>query len=251
LADPGLPDSERVVFIEEITGASCTACPKGSAALEAILKKFPGRVLAVGIHGEFLSEPTKKSIYDFRNKKAKELENWFRPWYGKPSASINRQYVDDDSPYMIVQPEAWLAAVEKELQKPQEMSIFLKSTYTEATRELVLEVNAIPLVDLKGAHKISVYLTESGIIDGQINGPVIQEDFEFNHVLMDMLTPHNGELLGNDLTTGTSYKRTYTYTIPTKEGLFDPKRMDIIVMVNKEDGKDRHVIQAEEVHVVK
>ncbi len=44
IADPVIPDSEKVVLIEELTGASCPNCPKGSAAIENILTKFPGRV---------------------------------------------------------------------------------------------------------------------------------------------------------------------------------------------------------------
>jgi hypothetical protein len=33
LKDPVIPESDRVVLIEELTGASCPNCPKGSAAI--------------------------------------------------------------------------------------------------------------------------------------------------------------------------------------------------------------------------
>jgi hypothetical protein len=250
IEDPEIPVSDRIVLIEELTGASCTNCPKGTAAIESIVKKFPGQVLVVGIHGELLSQPNAKSKFDFRNPKAKDLENWFRPWLGKPSATINRIYDEEDMTYMGANPELWQSAVENELLKPQEMNILLKSTYDAASRKVNLDVTAIPLVDLAGTHKITVYVLESDIIDAQSNGSIISEGYEFNHVLMDMMTPHDGEVLASNLVKETLYKKSYTYTIPTKTGLLDPKRMSIIVMVNKDEGKDHHVIQASEVHVI-
>ncbi len=248
LEDPIIPESDRVVLVEELTGASCPNCPKGTAALENLINKFPDRVLAVAIHGSFLSQPTSKSKFDFRNQKAKDLENWFKPWFGKPSASINRTPIDDG--LMLDAPDLWQAEVEKELKKPHEMNIILKSKYDAATRKVTVDVAAIPLVNLAGPHKISVYLLESGIVDGQSNGSVITEDFKFNHVLMDMLTKHDGDALASDLIKGNIYNRTFDYTLPVKEGLFDPKRMTLVVMVNKEQGQDKHVIQAAEVHVI-
>jgi hypothetical protein len=254
LGDVVIPDSDRVVLIEELTGASCPNCPKGTAALENILKKYPGRVLAVGIHGSFLSQPTTKSTYDFRNQKAKDLENWFKPWFGKPAASVNRlppDPSDPDSALMMDSPDQWESEVEKQLQRPHVMNITLASKYDENNRKVTLDVIAIPLVDLKGTHKISVFLTESGILDAQSNGGVIESNYTFNHVLMDMATPFDGEIIGVDLEKNRFYKKNYEIVLPIKEGLFDPKRMDLIVMVSRDEATSKEVLQAAEIHVVK
>ncbi|MCE2790197.1 MAG: Omp28-related outer membrane protein [Saprospiraceae bacterium] len=181
LKDPIIPESDRIVLIEELTGASCPNCPKGSAAIENILTKFPGKVVAVGIHGDFLAKPTAKSKYDFRNPKAKDLENWFKPWFGKPSASINR-VPDETNTLMIDLPDLWQAAVETELQKEHKLNLLMDVKYDMASRRVDIEIAAIPLTDLPGNYAISVYLLETGIVDAQSNGSVILEDFKHKHV---------------------------------------------------------------------
>lgn len=247
IEDPVIPESDRVVLIEELTGASCPNCPKGSAAIEFILSQFPGKVAVVGIHGDFLAQPIKdKSKYDFRNQKAKDLENWLKPWYGKPAATTNRILTEDDQePYAISSPDLWYAEVAKELQKPHQMNILLAVDYDENKRTIDLDVTAIPLVDLAGNYNISVYLTESDIIDAQSNGSEYVEDYEHKHVLMDMMTNATGDSFGTNLKANDVIKKKFpTYTLPLREGLFNPEKMEVVVMVSKSDVGVRDVVQA-------
>lgn len=247
IEDPVIPESDRVVLIEELTGASCPNCPKGSAAIEFILSQFPGKVAVVGIHGDFLAQPIKdKSKYDFRNQKAKDLENWLKPWYGKPAATTNRILTEDDQePYAISSPDLWYAEVAKELQKPHQMNILLAVDYDENKRTIDLDVTVIPLVDLAGNYNISVYLTESDIIDAQSNGSEYVEDYEHKHVLMDMMTNATGDSFGSNLKANDVIKKKFpTYPLPMREGLFNPEKMEIIVMVSKSDVGVRDVVQA-------
>ena len=247
IEDPVIPESDRVVLIEELTGASCPNCPKGSAAIEFILSEFPGKVAVVGIHGDFLAQPIKdKSKYDFRNQKAKDLENWLKPWYGKPAATTNRILTEDDQePYAISSPDLWYAEVAKELQKPHQMNILLAVDYDENKRTIDLDVTAIPLVDLAGNYNISVYLTESDIIDAQSNGSEYVEDYEHKHVLMDMMTNATGDSFGTNLKANDVIKKKFpTYTLPVREGLFNPEKMEVVVMVSKSDVGVRDVVQA-------
>lgn len=251
LADPVLPDSDRVVLIEELTGASCPNCPKGSAAINAILAKFPDKVAAVAVHGDFLAKPTSKSKYDFRNPKAKDLEKSFEGWFGKPTAAINRA-LDNTGSMMIDLPDLWQAAVERELQKKHLMNVIIKADYDAATRAIDLEVAAIPLEDLSGNFNISIYLNESNIVDAQSNGALIIEDYVHKHVLRDMFTRFSGDELGSNLTKGTIIKRNYTYTLPTQpEGLWIPQNMELVVMVSRNNPSDREVIQAAQTKLIK
>ncbi len=249
--DAVIPDSGRIVLIEELTGASCPNCPKGSASIENILALRPGRVAVVGIHGDFLAQPISgKSKYDFRNQKAKDLENWFKPWYGKPAATTNRILTEDDQePYAISSPDLWLAEVDKELQKPHQMNIILASDYNAGTRKIDLDVSVITLVDLGGNYNISVYLTESNIIDAQSNGSVYIEDYKHKHVLMDMLTRFDGDSFGTDLKANEVIKKKYSYILPVREGLFNAENMEVVVMVSKNRPGVRDVVQASFVKV--
>jgi len=238
------------LFVHQLEAASCASCPncpKGSAAIEFILSEFPGKVAVVGIHGDFLAQPIKdKSKYDFRNQKAKDLENWLKPWYGKPAATTNRILTEDDQePYAISSPDLWYAEVAKELQKPHQMNILLAVDYDENKRTIDLDVSVIPLVDLAGNYNISVYLTESDIIDAQSNGSEYVEDYEHKHVLMDMMTNATGDSFGTNLKANDVIKKKFpTYTLPLREGLFNPEKMEVVVMVSKSDVGVRDVVQA-------
>jgi len=252
ISDPVIPQSDKIVLIEELTGASCSNCPKGSATIDNILSRHKGRVVAVGVHGKFLSYPTTKSKYDFRNPKAKDLEAWFTGWQGKPTASVNRAV--DPSSGLIVQdnPDLWLAGVERELQKPHLMNILLDAGYNADTRQVDLEVAAIPLADLPGNYNISIYLTESEIVDAQADGTEIIQDFTFKHVLMDMLTKHSGDVLATNLEKNKIIKKSYSYTLPSNvPGLWNAQNMELVVMVSHSSPTDVSVLQAASVHVVK
>jgi hypothetical protein len=251
IADPVIPESDRIVLIEELTGASCPNCPKGSSAIENILTKFAGRVTAVGIHGDFLTKPTAKSKYDFRNQPARDLENWFKPWFGKPAASINR-VPDEFNALMIDLPDLWQAAVEKELQKPHQMNILMDVKYNTQNRTAEIEIAVIPLVDLSGNYNISIYLTESDIVDAQSNGSVIDENFKFNHVLRAMLTKFDGDIFSTDLKKDVIIKRNYTYTLPEDpQGLWNPAHMEVVAMVNHNTPTNKAVVQAAFKHILK
>lgn len=252
IADPEIPATERVVLLEELTGATCPNCPKGTAAVEAILNKFPGKVAAIGIHGEFLSSPVpNKSKYDFRNPKAAALENWFQPWLGKPAATVNRIDLDNpDQKYATVSTGQWQGNVEKELLKPHQLTLLLNVTYDSVTRIVEIDYTAIPLEDLAGSYNTTVFLTESKIIDAQTNVNVIIDDFEHNHVLRDIVTKFDGDAFGADLIKGETYKRKYSYTLPvTEDGLWKAENMEVIVAIHHNSPSDRSVVQAAFKHI--
>ncbi|MCB0660117.1 MAG: Omp28-related outer membrane protein [Saprospiraceae bacterium] len=250
LADPEIPDSDRTVLIEELTGVSCTNCPKGALAVENILSQYPGRVVVVGIHGVLLSQPVKDaSKYDFRNPDAHDLELSFPNLWGKPAASVNRS-ADSNGDIVDIIPDRWLGKVEAELQKPHVLNIVLETQFDRTSRQLQVEIAAIPLVDLPDNYKISVYLIESGIVDAQADGGEIIPNYVHNHVMMDMLTDFDGDVFGSDLKKGEIYKKKYNSVFPVVDGLWDPDQMEVVVMIAKDSVGDKSVLQAASAHVV-
>jgi hypothetical protein len=241
-----IPDSGKKVLIEDLTGASCPNCPKGAAAVKNILSKYKDQVVAVGIHGFFLSNPTPKSKYDFRNPQARDLENWFRPTGGKPAASVSRVRRNDNS-LLSYLPDLWLSLTETELQKSQEIELDMTLTYDASSRKLEAKVTAIPLADLDGDFSISVYLTESGIIDAQSNGTEIIENYVHDHVLRAMLTRFDGDSFSSNLKRGASIVRSYSYTLPTEPaGLWVPDNIYLVAMIARNSTDNKEVIQVVE-----
>ena len=126
------------------------------------------------------------------------------------------------------------------------MDLAIYKTYDATSRQLSITVNATPLIDETGTYKISVYLTESGIVDLQENQGTIIEDYEHNHVLRDMLTSATGDDIATSLVKNKLLTRTYAYTVPAT---FNAAKMEIVAMVSRNTGDDKSVLQAAGVKV--
>lgn len=242
--DVVIDPTQKVVLIEELTGAKCPNCPKGTKAIENILTKYPDNVVAVGIHGKFLSEPARSGDPDFRNEDGENLENWFKPWFGKPSATANR-IKDNFGSVMNDSPDLWESLVEAELQKPQQMNLFMEVKYDETSRNIDIEIAANPLVDLAGDYNITVYVTESHIIAGQANGSEIIDEYEHNHVLREIITNYSGDFFAGNMTKGQIIKKNFNYTLPAVNGkLNHAEHTSIVAFIHKSGANNRDVLQA-------
>lgn len=252
IADPIIPETSKVVLLEELTGASCPNCPKGTAAVEAIIAKFPGKVAAVAIHGAFLAQPTSKSKFDFRNPKAAALENWMKPWIGKPAAAVNRIDLQNvDEKYATVSTGIWQSKVEEELQTPLQLSLFFNVKYDKTSREVDIDLTGVPLENLPGNYNVTIYLTESHVIDAQTNVSVVIEDYEHNHVLRDIITKFDGDAFGTDLQKDKPIKKNYKYTLPSSPaGLWIPENMEVVVAIHHSDTENKSVLQAAYKHII-
>lgn len=248
------PPSDRVVLIEELTGVSCPNCPVGTAAIEQIKANYGKSVVAVGIHGEFLSWPTGENKYDFRNPEAEELENYLRPWQGKPAASINRiKHTDDE--LSISTPAVWSNYIDIELEKEHVMNLIMETEYDEVTRELDITVTMFPLKDFSSSDNVhlSVMILESEIVDAQEDNSTIIKDFVHNHVLRTMLTSAKGNLIQQELKQNLPVVENFSFTIPlADEGdlLWIPEHMEVVAFAHKVDGDTKDVLQAVEKKII-
>ncbi len=251
--NPGPPETDKVVLIEELTGATCPNCPKGAAALASILEQFEGAVIGVGIHGEQQAEPVPNlSIYDFRNPAAAAVEASFSPFLGKPSAVINRVKFENQDFLAITGTDTWSTFVETELDRPNEMNVFPNLSYDPVTRQIDLDVVVNGVESITGDFSLTVYLTQSHIIDAQEDVSDIILDFEFNHVLMDAMTnPLGDSFFTGTINNGDILSRQYSYTLPEnpQDGLWIPEDMEVIAFITNVDIEDPRVIQAAIVHL--
>jgi hypothetical protein len=245
IEDFQLPNSDRVVLIEELTGVKCPNCPAGSSELSRLIELYEGKVIGVGIHGKFLCTPLDNSAYDFRNEFAEELEKNLS-WLGKPAAVINRIQFDDQDFEGIDVPALWQGYVEAEFEKVVEADLVLEKTYDPATRELEVRVRAVGRVDINEDLNVSVLLTESHIIDAQLDQTVNIPDYEHNHVMRTMLTSASGNALAPSLATGEIVTRTFSYTLPPEDGTWIADNMEVVAFIHS----PTHVLQAAEAHVM-
>jgi hypothetical protein len=244
-----LTDSERVVLLEELTGVRCPNCPSGGAKIEELLDLYHGKLIVMAVHGEFDAEPLAESAYDFRSEEAKELEHYLSPFWGKPAAAINR-IPDNNGNIGIIGIDTWGGFIEAEFQKAHHIELFVETEFNQENRKLTIHVNTLPLVDLEGNFNISVAITESHIIDAQLNQSTIIPDYEHNHVFRKMLTDVKGDLLTTSLVKNELIEKSYEYTLPEDPNLWVPENCHVVAFISKVEGESKDVLQAAQANVV-
>ncbi len=248
--EPTAPDTEKVVLIEEITGVDCPNCPAGAAKIASLIEQFDGNVIGVSIHGSFLASPLSNSQYDFRSETADDLEAHLKPWFGKPAAVINRIQQEGQSEFAISSVDLWSQLVVAELEKPQTAAVVINHEYDPSTRDLTIDVEIEPWIDLSGDIRISIMLTESHVIDAQKDQSEIIPDYEHNHMLKTMLTAFDGDGLTSEVLAFNKLNRNYSYTLPEDDGLWIPENMDIIAFVSVVTPTSKEILQAAQVHII-
>lgn len=242
------PESDRVVLIEELTGVKCVNCPQGAEKIQELLQLFEGQLVAMAIHGDILSDPYEESKYDFRYPDAYDLEQYLKPFWGKPAAAINRVGTEEEQAFLG--PDSWVSYINDELVKAHQLDIDLETIYNEASRELSIKVGVIALDELEGTFNINVGITESHIIDLQLGPDGLITNYEHNHVLKEMITDVKGDLLTSKMTKNQIINKSYSFTLPEDENLWVAENCHVVAFVSRIEGDTKHVLQAAEAKVV-
>jgi len=242
--------SDRVVLVEEVTGVRCPNCPSGSAKITSLIEQFPDQVIAVGIHGSFLTAPYSDSRFDFRHEAARELENFLKPWEGKPAAFVNRKKFPNEALLSISEFDLLSTYVAQELNEPHTLEITMSTDYNDLTRELEVNLGIIPLADLSGDFRLSMMLAENHILDKQANVGELIDAYEHNHVLRAMLTAFNGDSYASNFNTGELSNVSFSYTIPSEDGIWIPDNMEVIAFIADHSNDSKEILQAAIIPVV-
>lgn len=248
---PPPPPEGKVILVEELTGVRCPNCPAGSERLASILSLYPNNVVIVGIHGTDLTKPLDESKYDFRNEDAIELENFLKPYLGKPAAYFNRVFFDElGGDWGNSFNGQWQGYVERELEKPQVLDLILETTYDPDTRILDITIGALLLEDLNGEFKLTIMLTESEIVDAQDDQNTVIDDYVHKHVLRDIITNFDGDQFADKFEKNVPIPRKYTYTIPIDEnGLWNDDHVEVVAFIANAEGTSEEVLQVAQTHL--
>lgn len=238
--------SGRVVLVEELTGVRCPNCPAGSERLNSIETQYPNNIVIVGIHGTDLTKPLAESKYDFRNQDAIDLENFLKPYLGKPAAYFNRVFYDElQGDWGNSFNGQWQGYFERELEKPQTLELSITKSYDPETRVLDITVGALALEDLSGDFKVTIMLTENNIIDAQDDQNTIIDDYKHKHVLREIITNFDGDQFAVTLERNRPFTKSYTYTVPKDDtDLWNDDNMEVIAFIANTEGETEEVLQA-------
>lgn len=246
--EPIIPTGDRVILLEEFTGKGCTNCPKGSREIDNLLSLYGDNLVAVSIHAGFFADPMFFPLgsYDLRTSEGESLFDYLGPNFGYPAGIVDRTEFNG---FLQHGHTAWAAFIAEEIERPPELEFTIQHTFVETTRELSVNVVGRTKEALQGDIKVSVMVTESGIIDAQDDSESggIVDNYVHDHVLRGMATAFDGDLLATTLTTGEDFSGQYAMTIAES---WDEQECSIIVFVTLSGQGSFAVLQAGEVHLL-
>lgn len=226
-----LNESEKVVLVEELTGVHCINCPDGAITLKNIENKYKGRIAVIAIHAGDLSEPFQESKYDLRCEDGKNIEKMWT-YLGKPAAVIDR-IIFEEPDIPVSGYTSWQQYIEQQLNEENIINIEASVEFDTLKREGKLTIGLIPLKDIKGQLKLYAAVTEDHIVDRQImkNGSV-NEHYEFENVLRDMITPFNGTDIGSELKKNEIFSKTFDFNLPKSDGTWMLRNINIVAFIS-------------------
>jgi hypothetical protein len=245
---PFVPSGNRVVLLEEFTGVGCTNCPKGSREIANLLTQFPDNLVAVSIHAGFFADTSIFNFgkYDFRTEQGEFLYGYMAPNEGYPAGVVDRT---SRNGHLQISLQEWASAINNDIQIPPSIEIAITRTYDAGTHQLNVTVDGIGKENVTADLRLSVMLTESGIVDAQDDKeatPNIVLNYVHNHVLRDMLTPAAGEPFATSISTGEKFSKSYTTTLNDQ---WVPENMEIVAFISAVNGNSFPVVQATQIHL--
>jgi thiol-disulfide isomerase/thioredoxin len=242
------PTSGRVVLIEEFTGAKCPNCPAGTKALEAIADKYPDNVVVVGVHSNFLANPAVTGDPKLSYPEAQEVENYLGAWLGKPEAAFNRKKFTNQSNIRIGKPDTWIVYVEEELKLIPAANLLISRKYSDANRELTIELKTIAKQNIDKAIHLHVMITESNIFTTQESSTGNIPNYNQKHVLRKVITPIPGDKIADNLVSGQEVIKEYKYTLPSDAVLWKSENCSVVAFLSY-DESNKTILQAAEIKV--
>lgn len=240
--------TERKVLMEEFTGVSCPPCPAGHDIVKNLKTQYPGRIIVVAYHVRNIPQaaPTDHSLYDFRTDDATDVGKLFGLG-SLPNAAIDRSQTNNTYLY---ESTTWSGQMSNRMQLASPVNISLASLYNSDSREVTLNIHVAYTASVSKKQVLNVALIQDGIIDAQKSGLQLEEDYEHNYVLRDMVTPISGTPIMDAFATkepGRVYERIMKIKV---DPAWDPVHCQLVVFVSNADGADKEVQQVAEVKVI-
>ena len=235
----------RQVLVEEFTGVKCPNCPEGHAVLRSLLTSFPNSVNIVSYqaYNSAQTEPIKdETRTDNRTQAATEISTIV---YGGipslPTAGIDRAPVGGS---LLNSRSLWPTITETRSKIASPINLTISSAYDAASRQVTATVRMAYTQSVSQPHRLSLALTEGGIVDAQEYPDSVQLDYDHEHVFREFLTSTTGDALLNDMATkeaGRVIERRFVFLL--KEA-YKPENCYLLGFVHYADANEKSVLQS-------
>jgi hypothetical protein len=236
---------QRVVLVEEFTGASCSPCPTARELLNAIVTSHPEHIIPVEIHlFDFpQSKPKAGAKYDFRTQDGTEISRVFYGLVGQmPSAGVNRIPYNNN---ILLSPGAWSSAINAQLAIAPQANVRVTSAYDESSKTAIIKVTVAYLQAVSKDQFLTVSVLENELVDKQdMPDGTTKDDYEFEHTLRDIITDYQGDRFLAEVPSkepGRVYERTFIYQV---DGAWNPDHCEVVAFVHNNQADSKEILQA-------
>ena len=247
--EPVIPGGDRVVLLEEFTGKGCTNCPKGNREIENLLAIYDSNLVVVSIHAGTFADPMFFPLgqFDLRTEVGNNIFQMLGPNLGYPSGVVDRIKFNGEFQQGS---QSWADLVAQEVARDPQVDFVVSHTFDQESRLVEIQLEGITRSELAGEVRISVMITEDGIVDAQddIEAGGIVEDYVHNHVLRSMATPYDGDVVINEPGVGASFSGEYSALV---DSTWVAGNLKLIIFVSNVLGADElRVLQATSLDVI-
>lgn len=244
-------DSERKVLMEEFSGAKCKPCASAKADIDNLLSIYGDNLIVVTMHTKDfpgVGDPNPGARFDFRTEEGSQILNTHGLPIGIPSSYINR-YKFEGEPDLPLGRTQWAGYVAQALDIAPGLGLNITETYDATTRELNVTVTLVPSTTISEEVRLNVMITESHLLDKQLTDDGVVDDYQHDHILRKVLSSVDGDIISDPLTGGAVIEKTYTFTLPPEDGWWVAENCNVVAFATTNDGENRAVLQADEVHL--
>ena len=244
--------AEKHVLVEEFTGVKCSNCPTGHLVLKNFADQYPGRLSILGyqVYGNDQTKPIEgtgehRTRTDNRNEEATQVGNAiFGGVPALPVAAIDRSPVAGS---LLGNRTVWAGAVADRMAKAAPVNLTITSSYDNATRQATVKVRAAYTAAVAGKQRLTLALSESGIVDAQESTDTVYFEYDHEHVLRDFMTSPEGDPVLDKLASkevGRVYERTFVFLL---NSAWKPENCSLVAFVHQAEGTNKEILQSAEV----
>ncbi len=247
---------KKQVLIEEFTGNTCPNCPSGHKISDQITAANPGKAFAVNIHPPLINSYTppagSSNSLDFRAADGDvilSIPNMIGDQnngsFGVPAGAINR--MDPVSPAapmcatgFVMSRSYWSSMVNTVLSQNSYVNIAGQAYLHPTTRQLIVNLEAYYTANSPAAsNRINIDLIQDDIIAyqsgaSQYTAMQVGSGYRHNHALRDVINGGSngggtGETMTGPNTAGTTWSKTFTYTVAPTYGTVASKSIPAVL----------------------
>lgn len=230
----------RKILLEEFTGHLCPNCPAATEIAHQLAENNPDQVFLIAYHAGFFATPAGAPYEaDYRTQVGDELFAHFGVT-ATPTGMVNRV---ESSGSVLLNKDAWSAAVTTEIAKPIDAFIKLSLSWDYTKQNFWYQLNVEFFNDIADDIYYCAFLTEDSIVSAQKVDAVTVTDYVHMHMLRASANGTYGNVLKNGGVSDGDHIITPKNMGEITNPAWDPDQMHLVVFIYNANTEE--IIQTE------